>query len=652
METGARKTEYRPSIDGLRAVAVLLVIGFHVAPNAVQGGFTGVDVFFVISGFLISTILYADFGSPGRGGARVIAAFYRRRIRRIFPSLAVVLAACYLIGFRLLFAAQFRALCLGIVASVGFCLNLLATRETGYFDADAASKPLLHIWSLGVEEQFYLVWPLVIWAATRSRIRLLPVVAFLAGCSFFMNSYRMGASAAQAFYLPQMRFWELSVGSITAILYPVTRGWLVLAPVESAQSPGGESGRAGWRLNALSFFGIGLIAAGSVLVKRDFPVPSAWMLFPALGTAFTICSGESAWFNRRILAHPLAVGIGLISYPLYLWHWPLLVFSRLAWQNGDTLPYKLGAVLLAFILAWGTYRFVEAPVRRGPKGLLKVIVPSAAMIAAGVVALATYRANGIPGRFPKVIQDLDHFEFKYPIGDAWRAGTYFLTSDNSGADFKVDRREVSPDRPTLFLWGDSHAAQLYPGYKKYFSGRYNIVQRTAINTGPFLGMVRPYQPEMKGMNDFVFETVKRIHPDVVVLAADWYQYDWPRIEDTIGALKATGIGHITVIGPVPHWKGSLPQQLLIYYREHAGKALPTHMTQGAVESTAGIDAGLRRLCERLNVEYLSPYTLLADKDGFITRLGDGADEIMAWDYSHLTVAGSEFLVAQFPKDPK
>jgi peptidoglycan/LPS O-acetylase OafA/YrhL len=652
LETGAKKSGYRPSIDGLRAVAVLLVIAFHVAPNAVGGGFIGVDVFFVISGFLISTILYGDFGNPERGGARVIAAFYRRRIRRIFPSLAVVLAACYALGFRVLFAAPFKALCLGIVASVGFCLNLLATRETGYFDPDAVSRPLLHIWSLGVEEQFYLVWPLLIWATSRARIRLLPVVAFLAGCSFFMNYLRMGATAAQAFYLPQMRFWELSVGSVTAILYPATRSWLVLAPVDAEAAPGSAAGWARWKPHALAALGICLIGAGAVLIKRDFSLPSAWMLLPALGTALVIVGGESAWFNRTILAHPAAVWVGLISYPLYLWHWPLLVFSRLSWQDGDTLPYKLGAVLVAVILAWGTYRFVEMPVRRGARGLSKVLVPSAAMAAVGLAALGTYRADGIPDRFPKIIQDLDHFEFKYPIGDAWRAGTYFLTSDNSGADFKVDRREIAPDRPTLFLWGDSHAAQLYPGYKRYFSDRYNIVQRTAINTGPFLGMVRTYQPEMKGMNDFVFDTVKRIRPDVVILAADWYQYDWPRIEDTIRALQGIGIGHITVIGPVPHWKGSLPQQLLIYYREHPGGPLPTRMTQGAVESTAGIDRGLRLLCERLKVGYLSPYTLLADKDGFITRLGDGAEKIVAWDYSHLTVAGSEYLVSRFPKDPR
>ncbi len=321
------------------------------------------------------------------------------------------------------------------------------------------------------------------------------------------------------------------------------------------------------------------------------------------------------------------------------------------WHDGDTPAYGLGAVLLSLALAWGTYRLVEIPIRRGPRGPARVLVPSAAMVAVGLLAWASYRAGGIPDRFPKIVQDLDRFEFKYDNGAPWRQGTYFLSSDSTGRDFKVDPDEIVPGRPTLVLWGDSHAAQLYPGYRRYFSGRYNIVQRTAINTGPFVGMERAYQPAMRGLNDSILETIGRIHPDQVVLAADWQQYDWQTIEGTILALRGIGIVHITVVGPVPHWKGSLPQQLLIHYRTHPGDPLPTRMREGALESTGGVDRGLAGLCGRLGVAYLSPYRILADRDGFITRLGDGADRIVTWDSSHLTVAGSEYLVARFPRDP-
>ena len=271
--SAAGKSEYRPSIDGLRAVAVLLVIGFHVFPKAIAGGFVGVDVFFVISGFLISTILYREFGSRDKNGGRVIAGFYGRRIKRIFPSLAVVLAACYVLGFKALFPEPFKALCQSIVASVGFCLNLVASRDTGYFAGDAASKPLLHIWSLGVEEQFYLVWPLVIWVTAKARIRLLPVVVFLAGCSFFMNYYRMGASAAESFYLPQMRFWELSIGSIAAIAYPIAGALLAPGPEVPSNPPGDRSRWARWLPHAIPVVGICLIGAGALFVKKGVQHP-------------------------------------------------------------------------------------------------------------------------------------------------------------------------------------------------------------------------------------------------------------------------------------------------------------------------------------------------------------------------------------------
>jgi peptidoglycan/LPS O-acetylase OafA/YrhL len=169
------KPAYRPDIDGIRALAVLMVIVFHAFPAALGGGFIGVDIFFVISGFLISTILFAEFGRPDAGGLRVIGDFYSRRIRRIFPSLVVVLAACYALGFYRLLPDEFKRLGLHIAASAGFFQNLLLAREAGYFDYESFSKPLLHLWSLGIEEQFYLFWPLLIWLATSLRIRLLPM---------------------------------------------------------------------------------------------------------------------------------------------------------------------------------------------------------------------------------------------------------------------------------------------------------------------------------------------------------------------------------------------------------------------------------------------------------------------------------------------
>ena len=625
---------YRRSIDGLRAAAVLLVLGFHVFPDAVKGGFIGVDVFFVISGFLISGILYGNFADPNKPGIRIIAAFYGRRIRRIFPALIVTLVGCYGLGFLLLFPEQFKLLNRNLLASAGFCLNLFAFRETGYFEADSYSKPLLHLWSLGVEEQFYLIWPIVIWICVRARLRVLPVAVFLAGCSFFVCYYRLGLSEAGAFYLPHTRFWELSVGSIAAIAGPAIVAWFD-GPTTLAKNI---------LATALSATGIVLVGAGVVLIKSDRFFPNPLALLPTVGAACILCAGETNVVNRWVLGNPLARAVGLVSYPLYLWHWPLLVFARFAWSNGDAVGYRLGAVAIAFALATATYLFIEKPIRRAASARRTVALPAIAMAALSAVAVASLLAGGLPQRFPKEVQELDRYEFRY--NEPGRVGEYLLVSDSSPKDFKVDPNEIAPGKPSLVLWGDSHAAQLYPGFDKHFSAKYNIVQRTVMSTGPFLGMDPPEKPHMKALNDFVFETIKRIHPAWVVLAADWFGYDWKQIAITVAALRAVGVDRITVFGPVPHWKGSLPRQLIFYYRTHPGSPLPTRLRGGDEHDTPKIDADLGAFCGSLRVEYVSPYTLLSDKDGVIARVGEGLKGIEAWDNAHLTPAASEYLVGK------
>ena len=643
------KLGYRPSIDGLRAVAILLVIGYHVFPKAVGGGFLGVDIFFVISGFLISTILYREFNDRGSTGVRVILAFYSRRVKRIFPALAVVLAACYVFGLRHLLADQFKDECLNIAASAGFSENLVAARQTGYFDPDSLSRPLLHIWSLGVEEQFYLVWPLIIGIAVKMRFRLLPIVVFIAGSSFFLNFYAMGTTVTQAFYLPQTRLWELSIGAIAAIAFP-----FLSSHGEHSRDGAQDSGRVGRRKlhEVCAVLGAILIVCGVCVTRWNAVNPSVRALLPTMGAAFIICAGDGAWFNRRILSQRALVWIGVISYPLYLWHWPLLTFSRVTLENGDTPLFEFGAIALATFLAWCTYHFLEIPIRHGSKSYLKVLIPTAAMLALGIVGYVGYRRNGYPERFPKVIRDLDRFAYTYDHDGAWRRGTYFLEPKNSPDDFKVDRDEISMGKPTIMLWGDSFAAHLYPGYKKWFSGEYNIVQRTVMNTAPIVGLDFTSQPECRIFNDYILGVAKRLRPNCVVLAASWTHYDWRRVETTILALKSFGIRHIVLVGPVPEWEGSLPAQLYNYYRKHLGEPLPTRMRLGSREEPGRVDSLMVPFCERLKIEYLSPYKMLSDKDGFITRLGDDADSIVAFDSGHLTIAGSEYLVAKFPRDER
>lgn len=632
------KHPYQPHIDGLRAVAVIAVLWFHAFPQSLRSGFIGVDIFFVISGFLISGILYADFSAPARTGFRVIGGFYGRRVRRIFPALILILLACHLLGWRLLMPTEFEKMARHLVAGAGFCLNFVLAGQTGYFHQDASASPLLHLWSLGIEEQFYLIWPLVIWVGIRCRIKILPTVVFLAACSYWWNA-RMNDGTA-AFYLPQMRMWELLIGGIAAA--GLRWSGPSAAPADTAAS-WGELGRI--RPNAWAAAGLVMIATGFLIIHNEMDLPNAWVLLPTAGTALMICAGGSAWINRRILAWRPLVWVGLISYPLYLWHWPLLTFARLASDQPNS-PWLKGAMLGAsVVLAWLTYRFVEIPVRQA-----RSLGWGAAGLAAGMVLVAglgwhTWRAGGFPDRFPPLLNEIA--AFKHDPAKATRQGTHFLIGDQDETPFRQDPDRLDPRKPTIYLWGDSHAACLYPGLNTVHGERYNIVQRTTARTPPFLPA--HFNPgNARQINQFVLDSIRAAPPDCVLLHASWTETTWPDVEETLVFLKAAGIRHIILIGPVPVWIGSLPQQLYNYARRHPGETVPVRMNRGLDPQTFEVDRRMADLAARLQVDYVSPCRILGNQDGFLVRTGDTADALTTHDNTHLTVSGSNYLMARFP----
>ncbi|MDX1269045.1 MAG: acyltransferase, partial [Oceanisphaera sp.] len=334
---------YRPDIDGLRAIAVLAVVVFNGFPVLLPGGFVGVDVFFVISGFLISRIIFEKLEQ----GNFSFSGFYAARVRRIFPALLVVLAVCLVMGWLALLPDEFSQLGQHVLASAAFVQNVVLWQEAGYFDVATELKPLMHLWSLAVEEQFYIVYPLLIWAAWRLGWPVLPVITVLGVASFGMNLVGMSQDPAQTFFLAHTRVWELLVGA--AIARFADRGWHVPMP---------------WA-NLLSGAGLLLLVASGVLVHQGRAFPGAWALLPVLGAGALILAGSQAWFNRRFLVLRPVVFIGLISYPLYLWHWPLLSFARIMENGTPAVWIRVISVALSLMLAWLTWKFVETPIRFG-----------------------------------------------------------------------------------------------------------------------------------------------------------------------------------------------------------------------------------------------------------------------------------------------
>jgi peptidoglycan/LPS O-acetylase OafA/YrhL len=392
---------YRPDIDGLRAFAVLFVIGFHFFPNIVTGGFIGVDVFFVISGYLICGILLKDIDR----GEFSILRFYSRRIRRIFPALITVLLAVAIGGHFLLFEDEFAALGKHILGGSTFISNFILWQESGYFDLASTSKPLLHLWSLGIEEQFYIFFPLFLFILNRLKIPVTLSLILCAALSFGVNIYLVRTAPTADFYSPLSRVWELLLGATLRSLERRNGSgfadvWISANPKTPASLPlVSQTSTPGWikvrRINnTLCCTGICLIILPVFIFSGTTPWPGISASLPVFGTLMMIASGKSACLNRCVLSNRLAVWIGLISYPLYLWHWPILSFTNSLHDNKfDTIPTNIKFYIIAgsFALSIITFFLIERPIRFN-KSLRKTKIACclAMMALLGVFGLLVY----------------------------------------------------------------------------------------------------------------------------------------------------------------------------------------------------------------------------------------------------------------------
>ena len=443
--------KYRPDIDGLRAIAVLAVVLFHAFPALIPGGFIGVDIFFVISGFLITSILAREL----EHGKFTFARFYARRIKRIFPALVLVMAACLAFAWFALFPDELKQLGLHLAGGAGFVSNLVLWQEVGYFDRGADTKPLLHLWSLAIEEQFYIVWPVVLLLASRLRLNLLMVSAGLALVSFAINVGGIAAFPSATFYSPASRAWELLLGAVLACSLHKGRPVALFARAAAAFSP-----------NLRSAVGALLLALGFAIISRERQFPGWYALLPTIGALLMIGAGPQAWFNRFALSNRLLVWFGLISYPLYLWHWPLLAFAHIV-ESGTPAPQLRAAlVALAVVLAWLTFRLVERPLRFG-QGRFNVAILAVLMVALASTGGYVWRKGGLPER-AAIVDNARHQKSLVLVEDVQNAAA---CKKRYGFDSLYEyclMARVNQD-PTVVLLGDSHAYHVVAGLTKYYS---------------------------------------------------------------------------------------------------------------------------------------------------------------------------------------
>jgi len=335
--------------------------------------------------------------------------FYVRRIRRIFPALIVVLISCGVIGWFILLGDEYQQLGKHIAGGAGFVSNFILWKERGYFDNAAITKPLLHLWSLGIEEQFYIIWPLLLWAAWKKRFNLITLIILIWLISFGDNLAKYKTNHDADFFSPITRFWELLAGSMLAYFSLQSTGLRQKIKEKCNRyfkriiysEPSDEKGIT--LQEFLSWFGILLITL-AILVTKSNKFPGKWALLPVIGTVCVISAGTNTWINKKILSNKILVWIGLISFPLYLWHWPLLVFSKFI--DGEKLGkwqwilLRIGVITISFVLAYLTYRLIERPIRFGQKqNKTKAIGLIIIMLGTGLAGLTIYKKEGIPSRF-------------------------------------------------------------------------------------------------------------------------------------------------------------------------------------------------------------------------------------------------------------
>lgn len=538
---------YRPEVDGLRAVAVLAVVLHHLWPVQVPGGFVGVDVFFVISGFLITGIVVREVGE----GRFSLARFYERRVRRLFPALFVVLAATLAASWLLLPPSDADNAFRAAQATLVFGANVLfwKTLAAGYFATDAKLNPLLHTWSLGVEEQFYLLYPLLLLVVVRyARRSALPWIAALAVASFAAAQWLLSAHPVAVFFLAPFRAWELLAGALLALGVVPPIGHVVIRESVAAA-------------------GLGAIVASAFLYRAGIGFGGVAALLPVVGACAVIHAGDGrSRVLARLLCPPPVLYLGLISYSLYLWHWPLIVFARFATQMRDDTGLALPLLGASIVLAAASHRFIEAPFRRAA-GVSRPVLLRGAVVTAAVLAASSAWALASEGGRARFDAAARHFDA------ARREDISFIACDRAIGGCRIGNRSAPV---TMLVWGDSHALAWAPAFDRELSTRGRGALLMANAACP--PIARAESTRIAGcvpLNALALAYL-RAHPELVevVLVANWNSYLGPHsvlanpasaasdLRETISAMALRG-RRIVVLAPVPVYPESVPLVLAL-----------------------------------------------------------------------------------------
>ncbi len=618
--------KYRSDIDGLRALAVIPVVAFHAGLPGLAGGFVGVDIFFVISGYLICGMIAADIERDRFSLLR----FYKRRVMRIFPALFAMFLVASALSYLYLLPVELMDYSKSLLSAVLSVSNLYFAQTTGYFDAPAETKPLLHTWSLGVEEQFYVICPLLMLATYRFlRTRVTTALAVCAALSYVGLLLIQMRNPTFAFYLTPFRAWELLLGALLSMNF---------FPALSASRYKDVAG----------VFGFTMVVATMTGLSSATPLPITTTL-ACIGAALMIASSETGLsIVGRALSTKGLVFVGKISYSLYLWHWLFIVFQNsdnFLFERSDNVGAKIALVAASVLTAYLSWRFIESPFRRMTPDISYARVFGGAFASMGAIMLLAGGAlslDGAPYRFPGRVDAIASY-LGYDPGDAFRVGRCYLSTNRQTFDATNCLAKAS-DRPNYLLVGDSHAAHLWFGLQRSMPD-VNVMQASATMCRPVMRESSSLDTRACGMlMHYVFDDyLARERVDQVLLSASWKEEDLPALAITVDRLIERGL-KVVVLGPIVEYDRPLPRLLVDGLRRGNVHFADSRKTVGVSET----DKRLRDLVVARGARYVSVYDAVCGR-GSCETYAEG-DVPLQFDAGHLTAEGSVKVARQLVED--
>ncbi|MBM4782207.1 MAG: acyltransferase [Archangiaceae bacterium] len=603
-------------------MAVTLVVLFHAWPSLLPGGFVGVDVFFVISGFVVARMVAAQLERGSFG----VKAFFLRRVNRLAPAMLLMLVSTLVASALILSPTLLAQVVASAAGALTLVANLVFAMQAGYFDQLADVKPLLHCWSLAVEEQFYLAVPLAVLLGKRLSPRVNDVLLV------FCFALSFGASV-----------WLTSTSPQWAYLVPTTRAWELLEGVLLARAGERATPSSRWLREVLSVAGLLLILGAAIGFDRTTVFPGAWAALPVGGTVLVLATGPRTVL-ASLVSRRVVVGLGLISYPLYLWHWPALTLGRLALPVDQHAVGTPLLVALSLVLSVVTWRFVERPVRqRQSRTIALALVGTAAALA---VALTTVQLKFTPDDWAfwnPVAAKVARFEANYPYeGDA-KFGTCWLVDERKPALPQCIELEP-PELPLVMVWGDSHAARLTAGLRALQAEAtrpvFRLGQRTRSSCPPLFGVGSDICVEA---NEAVLVELRRVQPTVLILDARWRLYPNQTLlrESLVKLRAALPRTAVVVVGPVPEWRVTLPWVLSM--RVH-GDTIPERSMPIGLPEQRELDRLIAETVTSTHTRFVSAIDELCTSSGdCLVKLADEPLMLTSWDYGHLTTPAARLI---------